>query len=112
MRLRSLFATPVLLATLGLTACGAPSAPPAASSPPQTSAPAPAPAAAPQYADLRGTRAAGGESTLERRGFSLSRRQGLTQFWIHEPSRTCLRVVTSGGRYTTVDPVAMSNCPT
>lgn len=107
MRLRSLFAAPVLLATLGLAACGAPSAPPA---PPQASAPAPS--AAPQYADLRGARAAGGESTLERRGFSLSRRQGLTQFWIHEPSRTCLRVVTSGGRYQTVEPVAMSNCPT
>ncbi|MBR0679124.1 hypothetical protein GXW74_01390 [Roseomonas eburnea] len=109
MSLRVVLAAPTLLALLGLSACGG-SPPPAHTPPPAASAPAPAPA--PQFADLQGARASSGEGEMERRGFSLARRQGLTQFWLHEGSRTCVRTVTGGGRYTSVTQVPMTNCPT
>uniref|UniRef100_UPI0018DF0211 hypothetical protein n=1 Tax=Neoroseomonas rubea TaxID=2748666 RepID=UPI0018DF0211 len=69
-----------------------------------------APVAAPQTADLRGARAAGGESEMGRRGFTVARQQGLTAYWLHAPSNTCVRTVTSQGRYRTVDQVPGSNC--
>lgn len=93
-----------LALTLGLAACGTPSSPP-----PATAAPA-APAAAPQFADLRGARASSGESEMQQRGFSVARQQGLTAYWLHAASNTCVRTVTSQGRYQTVAQVPPSNC--
>ncbi len=106
----------LLALVLGLAACEeparpvatAPAAPAAAATPPTQ----PAAAAAPAWQDLNGARASSGEGELQRRGFELSRRQGLTQFWNHAPSRTCLRVVTSNGRYAVTQvPFTPQNCP-
>ncbi|MBB5691889.1 hypothetical protein FHS88_004050 [Roseomonas alkaliterrae] len=111
MRSYGLRVAPAVVLLLGLSACGGGSAPPpTASVPPAASAPA-APAA-PAWQDLNGARASSGEGELQRRGFELSRRQGLTQFWNHAPSRTCLRVVTSQGRYAVTQvPFTPQNCP-
>jgi hypothetical protein len=110
MNLRVVIAAPALLALLGLSACGGSPLPPTASAPPAASAPAAQ--AAPAWQDLNGARASSGEGELQRRGFELSRRQGLTQFWNHAPSRTCLRVVTSQGRYAVTQvPFTPQNCP-
>ena len=102
-----------LALTLGLAACGAPATPPATASAPAAAQATPAAAqAAPAWRDLNGARASSGEGELQRRGFELSRRQGLTQFWNHAPSRTCLRVVTSNGRYAVTQvPFTPQNCP-
>lgn len=103
-------AAAMLLLVLGLGGCaGAPA--PAASAP---AAPLPlpvaaAPAEAPSVADLVGARAAGAESDLERRGYTVARTRGLTSFWLR-PAGACVRVVTSNGRYSTVENVAASNC--
>lgn len=98
-------------AMLGLAACGGSAPPPA----PAASAPAvtqPAAAAAPQWRDLNGARASSGEAELQRRGFELSARRGLTAFWNHAPSQTCLRVVTGNGRYAVAQvPFTPQNCP-
>jgi hypothetical protein len=108
MRYHRLLAAPAFALLLGVSACGAPSAPPPAA---QAPAPAQPPAAAaPQTADLRGARAAGGESEMQRRGFTVARQRGLTAYWLHAPSNTCVRTVTSNGRYQTVDQVPASNC--
>lgn len=106
MRSNGLFAAPAVMLLLGLSACGGGSPPPAATPTPVVAAPV----AAPQFADLRGARAAGGESEMGRRGFSVARQQGLTAYWLHAPSNTCVRTVTSQGRYRTVDQVPGSNC--
>jgi hypothetical protein len=96
-------------ALLGLAACGGTSAPPPAAQAPAAQPPA-RPAAAPQTADLRGARASSGESEMQTRGFTVARQRGLTAYWLHAPSGTCVRTVTSQGRYRTVDQVAASNC--
>lgn len=73
---------------------------------------APAPAAsAPQWQSLDGARAGQGEMALQRMGFELSRREGLTSFWNHAASMTCLRVVTSDGRYAVTQVPFQPNCP-
>lgn len=108
------FLPAVAVATLGLAACAPQSAPPAASAPASTPPAAAAPAAtaaAPQWQDLNGARASSGEGELQRRGFELSTRRGLTAFWNHAPSQTCLRVVTDQGRYTVSQVPFVPNCP-
>ena len=108
---RGVFGASAIVLLFGLAACGEPTPPPTVRTPVAAQA-APAPQAAPNVADLRGARASSGESEMLRRGFTVARVQGLTQFWIHEPSRSCVRTVTSNGRYQTVQSVPMSNCPT
>lgn len=67
--------------------------------------------AAPRWQDLDGARASTGEDELQRRGFELSARRGLTAFWNHAPSQTCLRVVTDQGRYAVSQVPFVPNCP-
>lgn len=112
---------PVLaLAAVGLAACAQPAPPAASTAPAPTPAAAAAPAApvaagpstaAPQWQDLNGARASSGEGELQRRGFELSTRRGLTAFWNHAPSQTCLRVVTNQGRYAVSQVPFVPNCP-
>lgn len=116
MRHRSVFLIPLLAATLAISACGGgPAQPPASSAPQAVAAPpaqaAPAPAA-PAWQDLNGARASSGESELQRRGFDVAARRGLTAFWKNAPSQTCLRVVTGNGRYTVSQvPFTPQTCP-
>ncbi|MBW6397283.1 hypothetical protein KPL78_05445 [Roseomonas sp. HJA6] len=95
-------------ALLGLAACGGSSAPPPVATPavvqPVT------PPAAPNVADLQGARASSGESEMQQRGFAVARQRGLTAYWWHAASGTCVRTVTSNGRYSTVNGVAAPNC--
>ncbi|MBN7756698.1 hypothetical protein JYP46_07725 [Nitratireductor aquimarinus] len=60
--------------------------------------------------DLVGARGAGGEMQLMARGYTLSRTQGLTAYWWNAASGNCVRVVTSDGRYQSVDPVGPAEC--
>lgn len=91
----------------GLAACG-PSEPPRAAAP-QPAAAAAAPGAAPSVADLRGARASSGEGEMQRRGYTVARQRGLTAYWSH-PAGSCVRTVTSGGRYTTVAAARPADC--
>ncbi|MCU0984180.1 MAG: hypothetical protein MUC89_04475 [Acetobacteraceae bacterium] len=108
MRFHALAAAFALALLLGLSACGGSPPPPATSAPAQPATVATP--AAPQFADLRGARASSGQGEMERRGFSVARQQGLTAYWLHASSNTCVRTVTSQGRYQTVDQVPPSNC--
>lgn len=100
-----------LALVLGVAACGQPAPPPATLASPAAHTPQAAhQAPAPSVADLRGARASSGESEMQTRGFAVARQRGLTAYWLHAPSGSCVRTVTSGGRYTTVDSVPASNC--
>jgi hypothetical protein len=110
MRHSTIAATVSLGLALGLAACGQTAQ--QASPPPAQPAPAATPAvapAAPSVADLVGARAAGGESTMQARGYTVARTQGLTAYWWH-PAGNCVRVVTANGRYSVVQQAAASNC--
>ncbi|MCU0986589.1 MAG: hypothetical protein MUC89_16910 [Acetobacteraceae bacterium] len=99
----------LLALSLLLSACQPPAQQQPA--PGQTTATAPAaqPASPPGVGDLVGARAAGGESTMEARGYSVARTQGLTAYWWHTAG-SCVRVVTANGRYSVVERTAASNC--
>jgi hypothetical protein len=92
--------------SLGLAACQQPAQQSAAPTPATS---APARAVAPSVADLVGARAAGGQSEMEARGYSVARMQGLTAYWWH-PAGACVRTVTNQGRYEAVGNVPASNC--
>lgn len=92
----------------GLSACSAP--PPATAPQAAPVAAAPAQPAAPSVADLQGARASSGESEMMSRGYTVARQRGLTAYWVHGASNTCVRTVTSQGRYQTVGTVPASNC--
>ena len=103
----------LLAAGLGLTACVVAAPPPATPAPASAAQAAAAPVAspaAPNVADLKDARASSGESEMESRGFTRARTQGLTAFWWHAPSRTCVRTVTANGRYATVATAAAASC--
>lgn len=108
---RGLVGATALALTFGLAACGGGSAPPPVVSAAPAAQPAAARAAAPEWRDLNGARASSGEGELQRRGFELSTRRGLTAFWNHAPSQTCLRVVTNQGRYAVTQVPFQPNCP-
>ena len=61
-------------------------------------------------ADLVGGRGAGGETELMARGYSLARTAGLTAFWWNAATGSCVRVVTSNGRYQSIDDTGASEC--
>jgi hypothetical protein len=63
----------------------------------------PAPGIVPgDLADLVGARGSSGETQLAARGYASARTQGLTHYWWHAASRSCVRVVTADGRYASV----------
>lgn len=65
--------------------------------------PQPAPGIVPgDLADLVGARGSSGETQLAARGYASARTQGLTHYWWHAASRSCVRVVTADGRYASV----------
>jgi len=70
----------------------------------------PGPSSSPFVSDLVGARAAGGETQMMARGFSLARSQGLTSYWWHSPSGTCAATRTAEGRYQSVTTVSPSDC--
>ena len=136
MRKRSTLGFAVLLLSLGLAACESSETPatttPApdttqiepAPIPPRAARPAPAPrsatasrssrpaAAAPaaSVTEVRGSRVAAGERAMADRGYSRIRSQGNTSYWRNARTNRCVRVVTSGGRYTTVATVNARSC--
>jgi len=66
--------------------------------------------AAAQESDLQGARAAGAESELQRRGYSLAKTTGGSQFWWNSRTDTCIRVNVWDGRYQTVARASSSDC--
>lgn len=106
MRLTSTPGFAAVAVMLALAACGKPTPPPAPVAPPAP----PPPPAAPEFTDLVGARGASGEMALTDRGFTAAKKKGLTAFWYHAPSNTCVRVVTSKGRYKTVVQTDPKNC--
>ncbi|MCX7305185.1 MAG: hypothetical protein NTV73_12755 [Hyphomicrobiales bacterium] len=74
------------------------------------SAPTTTPAYSPPVSDLVGAKAAGGETEMMSRGFVSARTKGLTSYWWHAPSVTCVATVTGDGRYQSVTTVAASDC--
>ena len=67
-------------------------------------------ALAAQESDLQGARAAGAESELQRRGYSLAKTSGGSQFWWNSRTDTCIRVNVWQGRYQTVARASSSDC--
>ena len=67
------------------------------------------------YRDLVGVRASSGESELRRRGYREARNEpapgGRTVFW-RTPSRGCIAVRVTDGRYRTIRPVGNRDCET
>lgn len=63
-----------------------------------------------QENDLQGARAAGAESELQRRGYTLARTSGGSQFWWNARTDTCIRVNVWQGRYQTVARASSSDC--
>ncbi|NKE44383.1 hypothetical protein HB662_06310 [Roseomonas frigidaquae] len=53
-------------------------------------------------ADLVGARGSSGETQLSARGYASARTQGLTHYWWHGASQSCVRVVTADGRYASI----------
>lgn len=85
----------------------------------QTAAPAPtAPATSgpvvgqppTELADLVGARAAGGETQMGMRGYTVARQQGLTAFWWNPTTQICAKTVTNNGRYETVATATRAEC--
>ena len=73
--------------------------------------PSPGPGIVPgDLADLVGARGASGETQLATRGYASARTQGLTQYWWHAASRSCVRVVTADGRYASILAAPNSAC--
>ena len=99
-----------MIGLLMLAGCQSDSA--STSTPPPTAAAATAPMSGPpaDIADLVGARAAGGETTLQARGYTSARTQGLTAFWWNAATRTCARVTTAQGRYAEVASTAPADC--
>lgn len=62
--------------------------------------------------DLVGARAAGAENALYDRGYEPANVAGLTAYWWNEGSGTCVKVVTSNGRYASVSSTGSRNCGT
>lgn len=59
-------------------------------------------------ADLVGARASSGERALGSRGYEFDHSHGLTAFWWN--GRMCVSVVTSNGRYKSIDRVSADHC--
>lgn len=59
-----------------------------------------------------GAKAGQAENGLRVRGYNLVRTEGLTAFWYNPSNRTCARIVTSQGKYSSVTAVPLTNCDT
>ena len=57
-----------------------------------------------------GARAGQAEMGLQNLGFQLSRTQGLTAYWFNQGTNTCAAIVTSEGRYTSINMVPAGDC--
>lgn len=57
-----------------------------------------------------GAKAGQAENGLQVRGYSLVRTEGLTAYWYNASNLTCAKIVTSQGKYSSVDVVPLSNC--
>ncbi|HEY4254529.1 MAG TPA: hypothetical protein VGM87_25225 [Roseomonas sp.] len=96
---------------LGLAACAdtAQQAQPApAPLPPPVAAPAPP--AAPDVSDLVGTRAVPAMRQITARGYRMARVRGLTRYYWHGDTRTCIRVAVAHGRIGTVEQDQPASC--
>ncbi|MCT8973793.1 lipoprotein [Microbaculum marinisediminis] len=61
-------------------------------------------------ADMVGAKGGQAEMGLNARGYELARTKGLTAFWWNASTSTCAQIVTSDGRYKTINSVAPNNC--
>lgn len=69
-----------------------------------------APGVPSDIADLVDARAAGGETQLMARGYTLARTAGLTAYWWNAGTGVCAQVVTGDGRYQSVDAASRNDC--
>lgn len=60
--------------------------------------------------DLQGARAAGAETAMQSRGYSVARTRGLDQYWWNAGSSTCVHTRTENGRYAKVEQVSDGDC--
>lgn len=61
-------------------------------------------------ASFVGARAGQAELGLNNLGYQLARTEGLTAFWWNGATQTCARIVTSDGRFQTIDTAAPGAC--
>ncbi|MXN63329.1 hypothetical protein GR183_00300 [Stappia sp. GBMRC 2046] len=61
-------------------------------------------------ADFQGARAGQAELGLNNRGYEPARTEGLTAYWWNDATQACARIVTSNGRYETVDTATPADC--
>ncbi len=60
--------------------------------------------------DFQGAKAGRAEMGLNNRGYQLARTQGLRGYWWTQNTGTCAKIVTSQGRYQSVDTASPSDC--
>lgn len=60
--------------------------------------------------DLVGSRAPGGETQMQSRGYTMAKFKGGAQYWWNSGTRTCARIVVANGRYASVDKTDASDC--
>ena len=73
-------------------------------------APAPAYGNTSDIADFVGARAGQAEGGLNNRGYQFARAQGLTSYYWNDRTQTCARIVTSNGRFSSVDTASRADC--
>jgi hypothetical protein len=96
--------------TMGVAACASTPPPAPQPAPPPPPVAAPAPPAAPSVADLVGARATAGQRQLAARGYRMARARGLTRYYAHAPSQSCIRVQIANGRYRAIESEPVTSC--
>jgi len=69
-----------------------------------------APGDASDLAGMVGAKAGQAEMGLTNRGYSLVKTEGLTAYWYNPGNRTCAKIVTSDGRYSSITVAPLSTC--
>ncbi len=59
---------------------------------------------------FEGARAGQAEMGIQSLGYQLIRTEGLTAFWFNRSTGACARIVTSDGRYSSVDMIPAEDC--
>ena len=105
MRTRSVLAVVGLATTLAACAMTPPPPPPAA-----TPAAVPANITTVPITELKGVPSTAGETEMARRGYTSVTSQGRTTYWGNATAGSCVKVVTSDGKFDEVDVVPPSFC--
>jgi hypothetical protein len=64
----------------------------------------------PDLVNFVGAKGGQAEMGLQNLGYTAARTQGLTTYWWNQSTGVCARIVTSDGRYQTINSVAPSDC--